>query len=453
MSTAALILAAGEGKRMKSVKPKVAHEMFGKPLVRWVVDAAVKAGCEDLVCVLGHGREQVEPLVEDTTVVIQEEQLGTGHAVMCAREALAGKTGSLVVLSGDAPLIRPETIRTLVSMREQQQAACVVLTMRPPDPSGYGRIIRNAKGELVSILEHKDCSPRQLENDECNSGIYCFDIEVLFKQLDNLSNENAQGEYYLTDVIRFCKNVDRLVLSYPCDDYTEALGINTRAQLAQVTKIMQMRINTKHMDEGVTMLDPALVWIGPDVKIGRDTSILPMSFIYGETRIGQGSTIGPNSRLTDCVVGRDCNIEETVVIQTKIDNEVTCGPRAYLRPGTHMCDKSKAGTHVEIKKSVIGPGSKVPHLSYIGDAKLGADVNIGAGTITCNYDGEKKWNTSIGDGAFIGSDTMLVAPVTVGEGAVVGAGSTITKDVPARALGIERSVQKNVEGWAERKKK
>jgi len=444
----ALILAAGEGKRMHSSKPKVAHGLLGRPLVRWAVEAAREAGCAEVVTVVGHGREAVEPLVADTRVVVQEHQRGTGDAVMCARPLLEGRTGSLVVLSGDSPLLRPATIAHLIECRERSGAAVVVLTMRPPENHGYGRIVRDAAGHLEAIVEEKDCTEAQRALTECNSGVYCFDVPVLLDHLSSLSTDNAQGEYYLTDVIRLCHDDGLPVEALVCDDHTEALGVNSRAQLAQAQTIMQERINTAFMDAGVTMWDPRQVWIGPDVRIEADVELLPQTILMGSTSIASGTVVGPNSRLTDCTVGHDAVIDETVAIESVIDDRVSCGPRAYLRPGAHLCHDSKAGTHVEIKRSTIGAGSKVPHLSYIGDTTMGEGVNVGAGSITCNYDGVHKWPTVIGDGAFIGSDTMLVAPVEVGSGVVVGAGSTITKDVPADALAIARARQTNLEGWA-----
>lgn len=453
MEASALILAAGQGTRMKSSKPKVVHEILGKPLVRWVVDAAHAAGIDSIVSIIGHGRDQVEPLLTDTTCVVQEQQLGTAHAVLVARDALAGRTGSLVVLTGDSPLVKPSTIEELVRVREEAQAAVVVLTMEAQDPTGYGRIVRDGAGDVLAIVEQKDCTPEQAAITECNSGFYCFDIDLLFSALEEVSTDNAQGEYYLTDVLEIARNRGQRVMALKSTDPDECLGVNSRIQLAQATAILQQRINERHMAAGVTMWDPKTTWIGPDVTLEPDVELLPMTFLLGKTSVASGSVVGPNTRLTDTVVGPDCTVDETVALETTMDSHVTCGPRAYLRPGTHLCDNSKAGTHVEIKKSTIGPGSKVPHLSYIGDATIGRDVNIGAGSITCNYDGEKKWPTTIGDKCFIGSDVMMVAPVNIGENALVGAGSVITKDVSAGALGLGRARQTEIEHWNERKHK
>ena len=453
MEASALILAAGAGTRMKSSKPKVAHKILEKPLIRWVVDAAHGAGIESVVTVVGHGRELVEPLVEDTQVVVQEEQLGTAHAVKTAREVLAQTPGPLVVLTGDSPLIRPETITALVEAQQASQAAVVVLSMEMEDPSGYGRIVRDAQGGVCAIVEHKDCTPEQVTIGECNSGFYCFDKEFLLTALDEVSTQNVQGEYYLTDVLALAYQAGRAIGCLRAEDPLECMGVNSRSQLAEASACLQARINTAHMENGVTIIDPATTWIGPDVKIAQDTEIWPMSFLFGSTCVGSDCVVGPHSRLVDTIVGNGCTLEETIALESRIDDDVTCGPRAYLRPETHMCVGSKAGAHVEIKKSTIGKGSKVPHLSYIGDATLGEDVNIGAGTITCNYDGEKKWPTTVGDRAFVGSDVMLVAPVSVGSDSLIGAGSVITKDVSAGALGLGRARQTEIEGWNEKKKK
>lgn len=442
METSAIILAAGSGTRMKSAKPKVAHELLGKPLVRWVVDAAREAGVGAIISVLGHGIDVVRPLVEhDTQVVVQQQRNGTADAVNSAREACEGMTGSLLVLSGDCPLIRPETIASLARAREEADAAVAVLTMEAENPFGYGRIIRDAQGQVECIVEQKDCTPEQAAVTECNSGFYCFDAQHLFDALNRVSNENAQGEFYLTDVIGIARADGRPVVALRAEDPEECLGINTRLQLSAATKAMQRRINTGFMLSGVTMLDPETVWIGPGVAIEQDVELLPQTMLMGRTSIASGSVIGPNTRLTDTSVGHDCVLDETIAVEAIIEDGCHCGPRAYLRPQTRLCEGAKAGTHVEIKKSTIGKGSKVPHLSYIGDTTMGDGVNIGAGSITCNYDGQNKWPTVIGDRTFIGSDTMMVAPVTIGDDALVGAGSVITADVPDGALALGRARQ------------
>ena len=453
MSAIALILAAGEGTRMKSEKPKVAHEILGVPMVRWVVDAAREAGCERAVAITGHRAEAVEALLGDVEYVRQDRQLGTGHAVMCAQDALGDFHGSLVVLSGDTPLLRASTISGLVAMRESAGAVLTVLTAHLPDPSGYGRIVRDRDGNVARIVEEKDCTPEQRAITEINTGTYCFDSRVLFAHLDRLTTENVQGEYYLTDMVSVFVAEGLTVSATLTDDPLETLGVNSRVQLADAAKIMQRRVNQVHLLAGVSMTDPDLVWIGPDVSLGRDVELLPMTFLMGTTIVGDRVVIGPNSRLTDATVAEDSCVDSSVFFGAVVGPRVCVGPVAYLRAGTVLEAGSKAGSYVEIKKSTVGEGSKVPHLSYIGDTTIGSNVNIGAGAITCNFDGLAKHPTSIGDGAFIGSDTMLVAPVSVGEGAITAAGSTIARDVPAGALAVERSEQVNVTGWAERRRR
>ncbi len=473
---AAVVLAAGAGTRLKSKKPKVAHEVLGRPLVRWVVDAAKGSGIDTVVTVVGHGREQVTPLVEaDTAIAVQEEQLGTAHAVRCALEsdALSGFDGAVVILSGDCPLIRPETIRALAEAREAADAAAVVLTMRLDDPFGYGRIVReeaasasgaSAPPMIERIVEEKDASAQEAAICECNSGFYCFDAQSLARALDEIGTDNAQGEFYLTDALALLRSRGERTVALECDDASECLGVNSRRQLAEAVAVKQRQINGALMDAGVTMIAPDLVWCGPDVKVARDVTLHPNVTLMGgvevgedteilpattlrDTRVGAGCTIGPNTRLTGTRVGDGCVVDETVAYDAVIDDGATSGPRAYLRPGAHLCEGAKAGTHVEIKKSTIGKGSKVPHLSYIGDTVMGEGVNIGAGSITCNYDGKNKHATKIGDGVFIGSDTMMVAPVEIGDNVVVGAGSVITKDVPADALAVARAREKVYDGW------
>jgi bifunctional UDP-N-acetylglucosamine pyrophosphorylase/glucosamine-1-phosphate N-acetyltransferase len=454
MTSVALILAAGEGTRMKSGKPKVAHEVLGEPMVSWVVSAASEAGCDRVVVVTGHHAGAVEALLPGGVASVrQDEQLGTGHAVMCARKALAGFSGSLVVLSGDTPLLSAETIAGLIAMRETSGSALTLLTTSFADPTGYGRIVRNMRdGSVARIVEEKDCSAAERHITEVNTGTYCFDAEVLFAHLDRLSTANAQGEYYLTDMVEVFNAEGLTVSASTTDDPYETIGVNSRVQLAEANKIMQRRINRAHMLAGVTMLDPDLVWIGPEVTFGRDVEIMPMTFLYGETVVGNGAVIGPNTRVTDSSIAENAVVDASVVLEAEVGPRAKVGPVSYLRAGTVLEADSKAGACVEIKKSTVGEGSKVPHLSYIGDTTIGKNVNVGAGSITCNYDGEKKHATRIDDGAFIGSDTMLVAPVTIGEKAVTAAGSTIARDVPAGALALERSEQVVIDGWAKRRR-
>jgi UDP-N-acetylglucosamine pyrophosphorylase (EC 2.7.7.23)/glucosamine-1-phosphate N-acetyltransferase (EC 2.3.1.157) len=437
---------------MKSTLPKVAHTILGVPLVRYALRAAHDAGCERVVIITGHEAETVESLLPDETCVRQEEQLGTGHAVLCAADALADWSGSLVVLSGDTPLLRAETVRQLIDERERTGAAAVVLTAVMDEPAGYGRIVRDPDGELSAIVEHKDLAPGQHDISEVNTGTYCFDAAVLFEHLHRLGNENAQGEYYLTDIVAVLRAESLRVATVTTDDAAETLGVNSRVQLAEASKVLQRRINRAHMLAGVTMTDPDLVWVGPDVTFGRDVVVEPMTFVMGECDIRDGAILGPDTRVTDSMVAENAVVDSSIVVNACVGPGATVGPRAYLRPGTVLKRGSKAGTSVEIKNATIGEGSKVPHLSYIGDADVGEGVNIGAGTITCNYDGVRKHKTVIGDRAFIGSDTMLVAPVRIGQGATTGAGSAIARDVPDGALAVERCEQRTIEGWTARKR-
>ncbi|HEX9093784.1 MAG TPA: bifunctional UDP-N-acetylglucosamine diphosphorylase/glucosamine-1-phosphate N-acetyltransferase GlmU, partial [Coriobacteriia bacterium] len=434
MSTAALILAAGEGTRMKSGLPKVAHPVLGVPMVRLVADAARAAGAEPVVVVTGYRAEVVEGLLSGETCVRQDRQLGTGHAVMCAEDALAAFEGSLLVLSGDTPLIRAETLVALANAREDAGAALAVLTARVPDPT-LGRIVRGGDGGIERIVEAKDATPEEATLDEVNTGTYCFDARTLFAHLHRLDSDNAQGEYYLTDMVALFRSEGLPVVAVVTDDPAEGMGVNTRVQLAEATAVLQRRVNEAHMLAGVTMTDPSLVWVSPGVRLGRDVTLEPMTTLVGDTEVGDGALIGPSTRLEDSRIGEGARVDSSVLRGVRVGPGATVGPMGFLRPGTVLEARAKTGAFVEVKNSTVGEGSKVPHLSYVGDAVIGRDVNVGAGSITCNYDGDRKHETTIGDGAFIGSDTMLVAPVNVGAGAVTAAGSAITKDVPAGSLG------------------
>ena len=459
MDVTAIVMAAGEGTRMKSNHAKVTHAILGKPMVCWVIDAALAAGCTRVVAVIGSHADEVRSLINSTysntphadaiECVEQTERLGTGHAVRVALEATGVDSGAVVVLNGDLPLIEPETIRGFAEAVSTGAHAAAILTMTPDDPFGYGRIELDGNGAVTRIIEQKDCTPEQAANLlECNCGCYAFDGAQLAAHINEIGNDNAQHEYYLPDMLEILRHHGKRVSAFHVDDYTEGLGVNSRAQLAQLTCIARDRINARLMAEGVTFIDPAQAWVGPDCTVGRDTVVWPQTFLLGDTHVGEGCQLGPQTRLTNTRAGDGCVIDETVAIDAVLENAVDCGPRAYLRPGTHMLNGSKAGTHVEIKKSTIGEGSKVPHLSYIGDTTMGSGVNIGAGSITCNYDGLHKHKTVIGNDAFIGSDTMMVAPAEIGDGALVAAGSVITKPVPADALGVGRARQTNIEGWA-----
>ncbi len=452
MTVAAIILAAGEGTRMKSSIPKVAHRILGVPMVSLVVTAAREAGCDPIVVVTGYHAAVVEELLPGETCVRQEQQLGTGHAVTCAESAFAGFDGSLVVLSGDTPLMRPATIVGLVTARENAGASASLLTARLDDPLGYGRIVRDESEEIVEIVEQKDLAEGQESIDEVNTGTYCFDAASLFAHMHRLTDHNAQGEYYLTDIIGVLRSEGHTVVGIETPAPEETWGVNTRVQLAAASRELQRRVNETHMLAGVTMTAPDLVWVAPTVELGRDVVLEPMTFLYGDTSVGDGAVVGPSSSLFDSTVGEGAVVDSSVLREARVAAGATVGPMGFLRPGTVLEPHAKTGAFVEVKNSTVGEGSKVPHLSYIGDASIGRDVNIGAGTITCNYDGVDKHRTVVGDGAFVGSDTMLVAPVTIGEGAVTGASSAITRDVPPGALGIERSDMRVVEGWVARKR-
>ncbi|TXF38554.1 UDP-N-acetylglucosamine diphosphorylase/glucosamine-1-phosphate N-acetyltransferase [Collinsella sp. BA40] len=461
MNATAIVLAAGEGTRMKSNHAKVSHQILGKPMIRWVVDATIAAGCERVVVVVGSHADEVRAILADAyadspvsvETVEQTERLGTGHAVRVALEATGISDGPVVVLNGDLPLIQADTVRLFAETVATGELAATVLTMTPPDPFGYGRIQLDADGAVERIIEQKDCTPEQdAELLECNAGCYAFDGALLAAHIGEVTNDNAQAEYYLPDMLEILKRHGHAVSIFHCEDYRDGLGVNSRVQLAELTAIARDRINERLMTEGVTFIDPAQAWIGPDATIGRDTVVWPQTHLIGTCSVGESCQLGPNTRLTNTRAGNGCVIDETIAVDAVLENDVECGPRAYLRPGTHMLDGSKAGTHVEIKKSTIGEGSKVPHLSYIGDTTMGAGVNVGAGSITCNYDGKNKHATVIGDRTFIGSDTMMVAPVRIGSDAITGAGGTITKDVPDGALALERTDQRVLEGYTERRR-
>ena len=411
----AIVMAAGKGTRMKSKKSKLVQKIYGKEIVKRAVENAEKAGVKEIVAVVGYMKEEVMAVLgDDVKYAYQDEMLGTGHAVMKAKEYLKGKKGKVLVLNGDVPLIRPETLNKLLEKSIENKEYATLLTAIYNNPTGYGRIVRDEGGNIEAIVEEKDTTPSQKEIKEINAGIYCFDIEELLLALDKITPNNAQGEYYLTDVIQIMNEKGLKTGAVIVEDNTEILGINDRIQLEMLTKVLQMRINTEHMKNGVTIEDVNNTYIYDDVEIGMDTVIHP------NTTIKSG-----------VIIGEDCEI----------------GPNAYIREGCKLANKVKIGSFVEIKKAIIGEGSKVPHLSYMGDCEIGEKCNIGCGTITCNYDGLHKSKTIIGNHSFIGSNTNLVAPVTLGDETFIAAGSTITEDVPDYALAIARQRQINKEDW------
>lgn len=449
---APVVMAAGKGTRMKSKLPKVMHKLAGKPLIEHVLDAVKALGIERPLVILGHGRELVETeLGGQVQVVVQAEQLGTGHALMQALPYLEG-VDDVLVLSGDQPLLNEETLRALRQLHEVEDCRATVLTAVLSDPYGYGRVVKDGN-QLLKIVEEKDATAEERLIREINTGTYCFNVRALKEALAQIKPQNAQGEYYLTDVFSFFLARGQKVLAYVTEDPTEALGINSRRQLAEAEKIVRERILHYWMDEGVTITDPASTFIEAGVALARDVTILPFTFLQGNTRIEEDAVIGPHVLLDSCQCQEGCEISHTVARNAVIGARSTVGPFAYLRPGTHLEENVKIGDFVEIKNSFVGTGSKIPHLSYIGDASVGKAVNIGAGTITCNYDGVKKHSTRIGDNAFIGSNTNLVAPLEIGARAMTGAGSTVTKDVPDDALVVERSQQVVKENRQDRRKK
>ncbi len=450
-----IILAAGLGTRMKSATVKVLHRAAGRPIIDYVVDLASQVSEKPPIVVVGYQREVVQKWLGDRArYAVQEEQLGTGHAVLQAAQVL-GKAGGrkILILSGDVPLTRAETLQHLIEEHERSGSALTLLTMRLADPAMYGRIVGDSKGAVTRIVEAKDATQEEKKIDEVNAGIYLFDGDQLFDNLRRLSSHNAQGEYYLTDVLGMLRKSGKRVGAVIVDDPVEALGVNSRAELATVESEIQRRVVEKLMAEGVTFRNPATVVIDSLVTIGPDTVIYPFVTVEGATKIGRGCVLDPGVHLHNVTVGDNVHLKSgTVAEDAIIEEEATVGPYAHLRPGTQLGKHVKVGNFVETKKAVFGDGAKASHLSYIGDAEIGADANIGAGTITCNYDGVNKQKTIIEDGAFIGSDTQLIAPVRIGRGAYVGAGSTITKDVPPDSLALSRVPQKVIEGWATRRR-
>ncbi|WP_449621623.1 bifunctional UDP-N-acetylglucosamine diphosphorylase/glucosamine-1-phosphate N-acetyltransferase GlmU [Robertmurraya sp. Marseille-Q9965] len=447
----AVVLAAGQGTRMKSKLYKVLHPVCGKPMVQHVVDQVSRLDMDHIVTVIGHGAELVKSQLGDTcSYALQAEQLGTAHAVMQAQEVLEGKEGVTLVVCGDTPLIKAETMEALLKQHEETNAKVTVLTAYTDDPTGYGRLIRNDKGFVEKIVEHKDASDEERKVKEINTGTYCFDNQALFDALKNVSNENVQGEYYLPDVIEILKNRGEIVTAFQTDDFDETLGVNDRVALSQAEGTLRNRINEYHMRNGVTIIDPKNTYIDADVEIGQDTIIYPGTVLTGQTKIASDCQIGPNSEIKNCYIGEGTVVRQSVAHDSQIGAQVNIGPFAHIRPQSEIHDEVKIGNFVEIKKTVFGKGSKASHLSYIGDAEVGRDVNIGCGSITVNYDGKNKFLTKIEDDVFIGCNSNLVAPVTVGKGAYVAAGSTVVEDVPGNALAIARARQVNKEQYAEK---
>ena len=447
----AILLAAGEGSRMKTKKAKVLHEVMGKSMVQQVVDVAKSAGLEEIAVIVGHQAEQVQEALKDSgvTFFLQQEQKGTGHAVMQA-ESFLEEGKDVVILYGDTPLLQKETLLSLMDFHEQAQNAVTIISSLVDQPDGYGRIVRDEAGQFVKNVEHKDASEAQRQIKEINSGIYCFDGGCLKEALKKINNQNAQGEYYLPDTLSVLKAEGKKVDAMVVSDSRQFLGVNTRAQLAQVQKVLQERVNAYWMNEGVTILDPATTYIADTVTIGMDTVIYPQTLLEGHTVIGENCQIGPCTRLTDMTVGDETTMQFTTAMESTVGSFTKVGPYAYIRPNCHIGNHIKVGDFVEVKNSVIGDGTKISHLTYVGDSDVGQNINFGCGTVTVNYDGKKKYRTVIEDNVFIGCNANLVAPVTLKEGSYVAAGSTITKDVPPKALAVARNRQTNLEGWSKK---
>jgi bifunctional UDP-N-acetylglucosamine pyrophosphorylase/glucosamine-1-phosphate N-acetyltransferase len=453
---AAVVLCAGKGTRMKSEKAKVLHPILGRPLCAYPLKRALELGASPLVPVVGHQAAEVEKAIRaqfpsaSLRFALQKEQRGTADAVRSAEESLKDFSGRVLILYGDVPLLRRETLEALVAAHEAGKAPLSLVSTVLEDPTGYGRVIREG-GKVVRIVEHKDCTPEQRAVRECNAGIYLVESSFLWKALAEIKPQNAQGEYYLTDLVEMAARLGP-VASVEADA-TDTAGVNDRVELAARARVMQQRINERHMRAGVSLMDPASTFIEDDVTIGPDTEIGPQVMLSAGTVVGSNVTIGQGSVLTASTVADGTTIKPySVFEEAKVGARCVIGPFARLRPGTDLAEEVHLGNFVETKKARIGKGSKANHLAYLGDAKIGSGVNVGAGTITCNYDGVNKHVTELGDGVFIGSDTQLVAPVTVGDGAYVGAGTTVTKNVPPGSLAVSRVPQVNKEGWVARKK-
>lgn len=447
-ATKTIILAAGQGTRMVSKNPKVLHEVCGRTLLGHVIHANVDAGIDDIAVIVGFEGDKVKAsLSEGVQTFVQSQQLGTGHAVKQAMPFLEGFDGNVLVLVGDAPLIRPETLQAMIKSHEAGGFAATVLTAIFKDPTGYGRIVKNGE-ELIKIVEHKDATPEERSICEINSGMFCFDAAALRSVLAAITPNNAQGEYYLTDAIELLRAEGKKVGSYPTPDVDDIAAVNSKVQLAQVGALMQKRINERLMEEGVILIDPSHTYIGADTQIGADTVVYPGVITEGQVRIGEDCIIGHDSRIVDSVIADGVDIQISTILQSSVDSGTHVGPYAYLRPNSRIGKNVKVGDFVEVKNAVMKDGAKASHLTYIGDAEVGHNVNLGCGTVFVNYDGVNKFKTVVEDNCFIGCNSNLVSPVTVKEGSYVAAGSTITDDVPGESLAVARARQVNKVGYA-----
>ena len=447
----AIILAAGKGSRMKSSLYKVLHPVAGKPMVEHVIEQIEAVKVDEIVTIVGFGAEMVkEQLGERSKYALQTEQLGTGHAVLATSDLLENKKGTTLVICGDTPLLTAETLEKLMTHHEETGAKATILSAIARDASGYGRIVRNSENLVEKIVEHKDASAEELLINEFNTGTYCFDNQFLFDSLTKVGNDNAQGEYYLPDVISILKQQGEIVTAFVMDSEEESMGINDRVALATANQLMNARINERHMKNGVTFIDPSTTYIESDVVIGQDTIIEPGVILRGQTTIGDNCLITANSDISNSHVGNNVTIKSSTLNQAIVKDGADVGPYAHLRPNAEIHENAHIGNFVEIKKAIIGESTKVGHLTYVGDATLGKDINVGCGTVFVNYDGKNKFHTIVEDHSFIGSGTNLVAPLTIGRNSAVAAGSTITKDVPAGDLAIARGRQSNLEGYAKK---
>ncbi|MEZ0537671.1 bifunctional UDP-N-acetylglucosamine diphosphorylase/glucosamine-1-phosphate N-acetyltransferase GlmU [Caldicellulosiruptoraceae bacterium PP1] len=455
MKNAFIILAAGEGKRMKSKYSKVVQKIMGKPMILYITDE-VERTFEDveIVIVVGHKKEDVYKLYDGKNIkfAVQEEQLGTGHAVMTAKDLISSDVENVFVIYGDTPFIRGETLLNMLDTKIDNDAKLCLLTAKFDNPFGYGRIVTDENGNVLRIVEEKDADEQTKKINEINPGFYCFSKDALFEALGKIDNNNAQKEYYLTDTIEALNKLNYKVTKLTVLDNFEVVGINSRYELSLAEKELRKRINKKHLDNGVMIVDPDNTYIDIDVEIGKDAIIYPGSFILGNTKIGEDSVIGPQSYIVDSIIGNHCEVIFSMIEESVLEDNVKIGPYSHLRPHSTLEEGVKIGNFVEIKNSRMGKGSKSAHLTYVGDADVGEDVNLGCGTIFVNYDGFKKHKTVVGNKAFIGCNSNLVAPVNIGENAFIAAGSTITQDVPANALAIARQKQVNKEGWVLKRK-
>ena len=454
--THVVVLAAGQGTRMKSDLPKVLHGIAGRPLIEHVLRTADTVNPETVTVIVGHRADIVQERLtsrSNITFALQRPQLGTAHALQQAEPALTGRSGTVVLLSGDVPLLTGKTLQRLVDTHRGAGAAATVVTATVERPYGYGRIVRSG-GRIARIVEERDASPAERQIKEINSGIYAFDLAPLFEALRSIASQNAQGEFYLTDLIAIYRRRKLPVETLMIENPEEIRGINSRTELAEVSRVVRQTKNEELMAAGVTLIDPATTYIDPDVEIGGDTVIHPGVIIEGATTIGAACEIQGHVRIADSQIGDRVMINNfCLIVGARVADGVTIGPFAHLRPDTELHEGSKVGNFVELKKTTLGANSKVNHLAYLGDTTVGVGVNVGAGTITCNYDGVKKHQTVIEDGAFVGSDSQLVAPITIGKGAYIGTGTTVREDVPAGSLAVSAGKQRNIEGWVERKKK